>query len=595
MKIGLEIHQRLLSKKLFCSCPSELAEDAPHDFIIRRQLRPVLSEMGEIDEASKQEFENRKQFEYLAYTKNNCLVELDEEPPHPMNDEALKIALEIASHLNAKPVDEIHIMRKIVIDGSNTCGFQRTAIIALNGWLDTAKGKVGIPTIAIEEESAGIIKAENGKVIYRLDRLGIPLIEIATAPEIKDGEHLFEVAEKIGMIMRATGKVARGLGTIRQDVNVSIEGGARVEIKGAQELKMLPKLVDLEVKRQQALLSIIERLKKNGKISIKKEFVDVTHIFQSTEVKLIKTGIALGQKVFALALPWHAGILGIEVNPNKRYGTELSDYAKTAGVKGIIHSDESMEKYEIKSAEIQELRTMLNLQPQDAFVLVIAEANTAKKALQKVYERASMDFIPKETRRANIDGTTTYMRPLPGKARLYPETDVPPILLTKEILAEVEKKKGAGLDEKKGYLFSMLNKDMAEQMLKSKNLPVFERLATTFHLVDPMLIATTLENTLVSLRREGIEIVDVEQTMAELFSEYQKNKFVKAAIPEILKATKKYKSIDEIVKKENLEKITGKELERLLAENNYDAKTIMIKYRLRVDASELNEKILKKK
>lgn len=589
MKLGLEIHQRLLTHKLFCGCPSKLAEDIPHDFVVRRQLRPVLSEIGEMDEASRHEFENRKQFEYLVYRKNDCLVELDEEPPHAMNKEALETALEIASHLNAKLVDEIHVMRKIVIDGSNTCGFQRTAMIALDGWLETGKGRVGIQTIALEEESAGIVKAENGKVVYRLDRLGIPLIEIATAPEIKDGDHLLEVAEKIGMIMRATGKVARGLGTIRQDVNVSVEGGARVEIKGAQDLKMLPRLAGLEAYRQQQLIGILEQLKKSGRILIKKEFADVTHIFDSTEAKLIKTGIGAGQRVFALKLPHHAGLLGRETGPGRRYGTELSDYAKTAGVRGIIHSDESMEKYGINPAEIQELRTTLNMQPEDAFVLVVAEPSTAKKALQKVYERASFDAVPEETRKANADATTSFMRPLPGKARLYPETDIPPIRLTREFLQSVERKKGASLEEKREGLLSVLNKDMAEQMLRSKNLALFEKLAQVFPSVDPVLIAGTLENTLVSLRREGFEIKDVESAMENLFSEYSAGKFVKAAIPEILKLVASGGSIAQAMEK--FRRISGEELRRIAKEHSYDQKAILVKYRLYVDPKEL-EKII---
>jgi len=593
MKIGIEIHQRLLANKLFCGCSSELAEDQPHDFIIRRQLRPVLSELGEMDEASRHEFESRKQFEYLVYKRNDCLVELDEEPPHSMNAEALKIALQIAFHLNAKPLDEIHVMRKIVIDGSNTCGFQRTAIIALDGWIETSKGKVGIQTVAIEEESAGIVNADNGKVVYRLDRLGIPLVEIATAPEIKDGQHLLEVAEKIGMILRATGKVARGLGTIRQDVNVSIEGGARVEIKGAQDLRMLPKLAELEISRQQQLLAILEELKSRGRPHVKREFVDVTHIFGATESKLLKTGINSGQSVFAINLPNHAGLLGREIGPNRRYGTELSDYAKSAGVKGIIHSDESMEKYGIKPAEIQELRTTLNMQPSDAFVLVVAEPAKAKKALQKVYERASMDFVPKETRKANADATTSFMRPLPGKARLYPETDVPPIRLTKEFLLAVEKEKGRSLEEKRENLLSMLNKEMAEQILKSKNLKLFEELAADFPSIEPTLIANTLENTLTALRREGLELKDGEAVLRNIFKEYSAGKFVKAAIPEILALIAKGEKTASAIKK--FERIGGESLEKIVRECDYNAKTVMVKYRLHVDPKELESVIAKVK
>src|SRR3989338_6175242 len=244
MKYGLEIHQRFDTNKLFCSCPSKLSENEPADLVIQRRLHPVFSELGEFDKAALAEFARDRVYEYSVYDKCNCLVEIDEEPPHRINQEALAIALEIAMHLNAKPVDEVHVMRKIVIDGSNTSGFQRTAIIAVNGYLETSRGRVVIPQIAIEEECCGIIESNDKKISYRLDRLGIPLVEISTDPDIKEGQHLLEVAEKIGMILRATGKVARGLGTIRQDVNVSIEGCARVEIKGAQDLKSLPLLAE---------------------------------------------------------------------------------------------------------------------------------------------------------------------------------------------------------------------------------------------------------------------------------------------------------------------------------------------------------------
>src|SRR3989338_2740785 len=273
MKGGLEIHQRLNTHKLFCSCPSDLAESKNPDVKVSRRLHPVLSELGEIDIAARMEHGKEKSFDYNVFNDNNCLVETDEEPPHELNRDALAIALEISNHLNATPVDEVHVMRKIVIDGSNTSGFQRTAVISLGGYIETSKGRVGITQIAIEEESAGIVSAADGKATYSLDRLCIPLVEISTDPDIKDGAHLAEAAEKIGMMLRATGKVARGIGTIRQDVNVSTEGGARVEIKGAQDLKMLQLLWENEVKRQQELLKILDELKRrfDGDVKIKSE------------------------------------------------------------------------------------------------------------------------------------------------------------------------------------------------------------------------------------------------------------------------------------------------------------------------------------
>jgi glutamyl-tRNA(Gln) amidotransferase subunit E len=476
------------------------------------------------------------------------------------------------------------MMRKIVIDGSNTCGFQRTGIIALDGYIETSRGKIGIPTIAIEEESSGIIGADEHAATYRLDRLGIPLVEIATTPDIKDGQHLLEVAEKIGMILRATGKVARGLGTIRQDVNVSIEGGARVEIKGVQDLKMLPLFAEIEAKRQAELLKIISE---RGKTKLSKEISDVTDIFANTNAKLIKAGIAAGNKVLALKLEHHAGLLGREIQPNKRYGTELSDYAKTAGVKGIIHSDEQMDKYNISDSEQQALRSALKMAAEDAFVLVVAEEKMARKALHKAAERAAMNHVPSETRRANPDGTTTFMRPVPGRARMYPETDIPLIQITDGLLKRISKGKGESLEDKKEKLLKLLNREMAEQMIKSRNLALFEKLVAKFKTVDPMLIANTFENTIVSLRREGIELPDADATLHELFEEYSKGKFVKAAIPDVLRLVAKGKTVSNAVKEGGLSRITGTELEKIAKENNFDMKKIMAQYRLRIEAEDI--------
>ncbi|HSB46875.1 MAG TPA: Glu-tRNA(Gln) amidotransferase subunit GatE [Candidatus Bilamarchaeum sp.] len=590
MKIGIEIHQRLEGKKLFCDCGCAIDESETPNITITRRLHPVFSELGEVDEASQAEFAKDRVFEYQVFRHNDCLVETDEEPPKTMNGEALRTALAIAMQLNAVPVGEVHVMRKMVIDGSNTSGFQRTSIVALGGVLETSKGPVGIPQVAIEEESAGIVAGGESRATYRLDRLGIPLIEISTDPDIKDGEHLSEVAQKIGMILRASGKVARGLGTIRQDVNVSTEGGARVEIKGAQDLKMLPTLVDYEVKRQTALVSILLELRSKSALPLKKHVKDVTELFRGTKAKLIASGIDSGSVVLAQKLLFHKGILGRETQPGRRYGTELSDYAKRAGVKGLIHSDESMEKYGITADEFARLEKELEIYAGDAFIMVVAPKAQAEKAIEYAVIRANMDYVPKETRRANPDGTSTFMRPLPGRARLYPETDVPPIPLTPEFLATVEK--GESLEDKKAKLEKLLNKEMAGRMLKSRNLHLFEKLVEGG--AEPMLAATTLEDTLVSLRREGVEFEDAEKTLGELFAEYKNGAFVKAAIPDILKGMAKGARVEAVLKVFRLQRIAGKELEALVAENNGDMKAIMQKYRLQVDPAEVSA-ILRKK
>ncbi len=261
MKVGLEIHQQLNTHKLFCDCESKLSEEVK--FTVKRYLHPVAGESGEIDIAAA--FEKAKQ-KYYVYevTDNSCLVELDEEPPHLVNEEAIKIALDIAESLNMKVLPIIQVMRKTVVDGSNTSGFQRTMLLAVNGFVEVDGKKIRIETLCLEEDAARKIKEEKDFIVYRLDRLGIPLVEITTAPDIDNPELAKKVAEKIGLILRLTGKVKRGLGTIRQDLNVSIPEGEKVEIKGVQDLKLIPEIVKNEVERQKRLLEWREEAKRRG-------------------------------------------------------------------------------------------------------------------------------------------------------------------------------------------------------------------------------------------------------------------------------------------------------------------------------------------
>ncbi|KHO46782.1 MAG: glutamyl-tRNA(Gln) amidotransferase subunit E [archaeon GW2011_AR3] len=247
-KCGLEIHQQLDTSKLFCNCSSEIRSGKP-DKMFRRRLRAAAGESGRVDAAAEHEQKKGKYFDYQYYNGGSCLVELDEEPPRCINQEALQVAIQLSQLLNMKISDQIQVMRKTVVDGSNTTGFQRTALVARDGFIETSKGRVTIQTLCIEEESAQLIERNKTHDVYNLSRLGIPLIEIATGTEIVDPTHAMEAAEKIGMILRSTRKVKRGIGTIRQDVNLSIAGMPRMEIKGFQELKSIPKIIDWEIRR----------------------------------------------------------------------------------------------------------------------------------------------------------------------------------------------------------------------------------------------------------------------------------------------------------------------------------------------------------
>lgn len=581
LKVGLEIHQQLATKgKLFCSCSTSLASESTPKVEVSRYLRVAKSEIGEVDPAALYEMLKGRKIIYEVPRGHACLVELDEEPPHPINMEAVLITLGIVKALNAKPVDEVYVMRKIVIDGSNTSGFQRTAVVGVGGFIEDENGRVGIQTICLEEDAARKVDEGKGYVKYNLDRLGIPLVEISTAPDIKSPEQALRVAFKLGLLLRLTGKVKRGIGTIRQDLNVSIKGGSKIEIKGVSKLELIPKVIEYEVMRQLKLLEIRDELIKRGLSSEELTYVvkDVTQVFVNTKSNLVRNALSKGLKVYALPLKGFNGILKVEVQPGRRFGTELSDYAKAwGGVGGIIHSDE-LPAYGISAEEKLNVFKVLNLdESRDAYVLTLADDESAERALQAVFERVKNAFVgvPKETRAANPDGTTKYMRPQPGASRMYPETDIPPLRISEELLKEAEKLKPPTPDELLSRLVKEHNlpKPIAEALVRDPLIHTYLNLVESFgRSVAPHVIASTLMIHLKGLKSQGFDVsLITEEVLEKVFEGVGSGLISKDSIPEILKeylSSKGSKSVEELVKayavlrREDLEKIVDEVIER---------------------------------
>jgi len=514
VKSGLEIHQQLATKKLFCDCESKLSDNVIYKF--ERVLRPTQSEMGEIDKAAIEESLKHRKFIYEA-TDNSCLVEADEEPPHALNREALDVALTVALMLNAKIVDEIHVMRKIVIDGSNTSGFQRTALIAIDGYIETSFGKVRIPTICLEEEAARKIEEKDDYVVYRLDRLGIPLIEISTAPDMKNGEEVKEAAQKIGYILRATKKVRRGVGTIRQDINIST-GEGRVEIKGASKLNMIPKWVNMEIERQETLQEI-EKILNERSARVDEKIYDLTEIFKDTNSKIISRVIKNGGKVLGIRLLRFSGTLK---SGKYRLGREFAERVRVIGIKGLFHGDE-LPNYGITKEEVDKIKEFLSLRKDDSFVLIAEMEEKAKVGLEKVIERAKLALqgVPDETRGPRDDGSTYYLRPLPGGARMYPETDIPPIRVSKEHIQQLASSLPPMPEERVKELVSLgINDELAWQLIHDGKDDLFEELSKSFGY--PTVVARAL---LLGCDEINYEII---------FKALKDGKFAKEAVDEIV-------------------------------------------------------------
>ncbi|MHA2000211.1 MAG: Glu-tRNA(Gln) amidotransferase subunit GatE [Promethearchaeota archaeon] len=578
LKCGIEIHQQLKTKrKLFCRCVAELTTRDP-DFIVKRNFRPVLGEMGVFDEAMLLEFEKRMTVLYQVYDDINCTYELDDTPPFECDPEAIKIALLIAKTLNMSCIDEFKVCRKNYLDGSVPGGFQRTIIAAKGGHYELSNGKrIGIEILCLEEDSARRVSTSKNQITFRLDRLGIPLVEIATAPDIHDPEEAQDAAARLGLLLRSTGKVRRGLGVTRQDINVSIKGGERIEIKGVQKLEYMPGLVKNEAIRQMKLIELKEELK-NRKFTrevlkkISGKGVDLTKdVKPEGKLGFIKKALKKKDKLFGIKANLLSGLLGLEIQPNRRFGTELSDRVKVlVGLSGIMHSDEDLiNKYGFTSEEIDKIKRTLDIGENDGFIMILTSRDKANRAFKFIKERIgeAIDGVPPETRRALEDNNTQFLRGLHGGSRLYPDTDSRSIPIEDALVdsIEVPSKPWEVIDDfSEKYKFQ---KDRVETLILDGYLALFNEIVGSID-IQPRLVLNTLLDTLTSLRRDGFDVDGIpDEKILQVFKVISDGKASKEAIDAILKVISKDASlhVTDAIKKLHISSMSVDDLRQIIS------------------------------
>jgi len=569
LKVGLEIHQQLsTNKKLFCNCSPRETNEFTAKF--SRKLRASKSELGEYDPAAI--FENMKSKKMIYYTNPNscCLVEQDEEPPHDLDSDAKNIALLIASSLKSNIFSEIYPMRKMVIDGSNTSGFQRTMMVSQGGYLETDGQKIGVQSICLEEDAAKLLADRETERDYSLERLGIPLVEIALEPVSASPSEMRKIALTMGRLLRTTKKVTRGIGSIRQDVNVSVSGSGIVEVKGVQQLDQLEKVVEYEAKRQHGLLLISEKLKKLKleKISRQEDVFDITELMKNCKSKIIQKSLKDMSIIKVIKIKNFSGMFSYSPYEAIRLGKEIGQLVRFFGIGGVFHSDE-LPNYGIDDSDIEKIKKLLDNSENDSFIIIAGENSKIDFAINSIINRIEQakQGVPAETRLATQTGETVYLRPRPGASRMYPETDIPPIIVTDDEINFAKKNIPKSWNESLSVLQKKydLKPQLAEQIFDSEYLELFEKICTDKN-SSPNFVASILCSTITNLERRDLDASLLKsEEIIKSFEFLNQGKITKESIEIIFEQimSGKTQSVEEAIQKTSMISLSEDELEEI--------------------------------
>lgn len=536
-KSGLEIHQQLLTtKKLFCRCPAGKYSEV-YDAEIIRHMRPTLSELGEYDGTALMEFKTKKDITYRIKRETVCTYEMDDTPPFLINEEALDIALTIGLLMNCAIVDELHIARKQYLDGSIPTGFQRTAIFGLNGEIPFKDRTISIIQMSIEEDSCREVSDQGHSRIYLTDRLGMPLIETVTGPDMLTPQEVAEVAHICSRLVRSTQLVRRGSGAAREDVNVSVEGGTRIEIKGVPKIGRIPLLTYNEAMRQWNLLRLRDELNKRGitKDTFTSESEDVTKVIKKTDYLPLRNAIDEGSVVKCVVLNGYAGLLHWQTQTDTYFSREISDRVRVIAcltkIPNIIHSDSKGDN--ISSAEWSNIKKYVNATDNDSLVLVWGNEQDTETAVKEINIRAKEATIgvPSETRQALRDGTNGFERILPGADRMYPDTDLPPTRIKSEKLEKLSKNLPERYWDREEWYHSLgIPKDVIPDLAISKFADIFKYLVVELN-INPTLAAVTLIQFPKRLKKKNLDLSLMDEKMIlRIFKTYREGILPKDSI-----------------------------------------------------------------
>jgi glutamyl-tRNA(Gln) amidotransferase subunit E len=576
---GLEIHQQILTeKKLFCHCPAGIYSD-DYDAQVLRHMRPTLSELGEYDGTALMEFKTHKEIIYRIKKELTCTYEMDDNPPFLINQQAVDIAIEIALLLKCSIVGELHVIRKQYLDGSIPAGFQRTAIVGVNGWIPYKDRKISIIQLALEEDACREVSDIGHKRVYATDRLAMPLIEIVTGPDMLDPQEAYEVGVQLGRLLRTTGKVRRGIGSVRQDVNVSVKGGTRIEIKGVPQLPLIPNLVFFEAFRQYSLLNLRDRIAERGidKDNLQTARFDLSNRLENPALADLPDG---ENKVIALMIKDFNELFTHRLGSNRTFADDVRGRIRVIACLEhypyMLHTDDKSENA-FSGTDRDVLTSITGMTENDLVVVVWGTSGDVETALNEIVIRCreATEIIPNETRQRQSSGETDFERILPGADRMYPDTDSPPLPILRERVASI-RAQAPVLPWIKEAEYKELGTPahLAWMLAISSRRNLFDKLISSKK-VEPVLTAVVLIEQLKNFSRLGGNLTIIsDECLEELFAAYRKGVFAKEGFRMLLEECALTGNTNwlELTEKLNIRKVSKDEVDAIISESISTAK-----------------------
>jgi glutamyl-tRNA(Gln) amidotransferase subunit E len=318
------------------------------------------------------------------------------------------------------------------------------------------------------------------------------------------------------------------------------------------------------------MVKIAKKLQDSSFQGVSKDNIfEITNDWKNCKSKIIQKALEDNSIIKAIKIQNFSGMFGYSPYEGIRLGKEIGQLVKFYGIGGVFHSDE-LPNYGIEEEDIGIVKKVINFKENDAFLIIAAPTSKIDFAIESIINRINQASkgVPAETRLATPNGDTVFLRPRPGASRMYPETDIPPIILSKNELENAENNIPKPWDESLAEIQKKydLNEQLAEQIFDSQYIDLFEKIVRETS-VNPTFIASVLCSSITRLERDGLNSKLLKnEEITKSFELLESGKITKESIDIIFENIMSGKSntVDQALKNTRIETVGEGKLEKII-------------------------------